>query len=91
MARGKKKRYIKKNKTRNNKKIRKQRRMKHSNKSIKRKQNKKSRKRKAGMFKTVDEETVRQKRKKERSTARRQQLKAFCFKCISSGNSMQSK
>ena len=39
--------------------------MKHSNKSIKRKQNKKSRKRKAGMFKTVDEETVRQKRKKE--------------------------
>ena len=50
MARGTKKRYFKKNKTRNNKKIRKQRRMKHSNKSRKRKQNKKSRKRKAGMF-----------------------------------------
>ena len=47
MARGTKKRYFKKNKTRNNKKIRKQRRMKHSNKSIKRKQIKKSRKRKA--------------------------------------------
>lgn len=50
MARGTKKRYFKKNKTRNNKKIRKQRRMKHSNKSRKRKQNKKSRKRKAGML-----------------------------------------
>ena len=50
MARGTKKRYFKKNKTRNNKKIRKQRRMKHSNKSRKRKQNKKSKKRKAGMF-----------------------------------------
>ena len=50
MARGTKKRYFKKNKTRNNKKIRKQRRMKHSNKSRKRKQIKKSRKRKAGML-----------------------------------------
>ena len=37
MARGTKKRYFKKNKTRNNKKIRKQRQMKHSNKSRKRK------------------------------------------------------
>ena len=49
MARGTKKRYFKKNKTRNNKKIGKQRRMKHSNKSRKRKQIKKSRKRKAGL------------------------------------------
>jgi hypothetical protein len=49
MARGTKKRYFKKNKTRNNKKIRKQRRMKKSNKSRKRKQIKKSRKRKAGL------------------------------------------
>ncbi len=49
MARGTIKRYFKKNKTRNNKKIRKQRRMKKSNKSRKHKQIKKSRKRKAGL------------------------------------------
>ena len=49
MARGTIKRYFKKNKTRNNKKIRKQRRMKKSNKIRKRKQIKKSRKRKAGL------------------------------------------
>ena len=69
MARGTKKRYFKKNKTRNNKKIRKQRQMKHSNKSRKRKQIKKSRKRKEAGSITQEE------LKKEQEELKKEQQK----------------